>query len=59
MSRTHTMHTLQTEIQRLNEYQEALEILDLVWIELGPYNTVLTPNTKQRLNTFMEFDDSE
>jgi hypothetical protein len=47
-------------IEMLQHVIEAQELLEKIWLEIGPYREgELTDATHTRLNNFMRFDDSE
>ena len=37
----------------------AVEIVEDIWTELGPYNDVLSDELNNKIRKFFEFDDSE
>ena len=38
---------------------KAMEIVEDIWTELGPYNTILSDELTDKLRKFFDFDDSE
>ena len=43
----------------LQDLKEAKDLLERIYLQLGPYNNVLNPELKSDLNKYMKFDDSE
>jgi len=47
-------------IAALQKGEEAKELLEAVWTELGPYpNLAISEELRAKLNNFVDFDDSE
>ena len=54
-----SIEEIDEQIARLNYFRDALSLLETIWLDLGPYTTVLEDTTRQQLRDFMQFDDSE
>ena len=50
---------LRAEIAELEMRMEAEELLQAVWLELGPYTPHLTRELRYKLQDHFKFDDSE
>ena len=50
---------LQQEIDQLNEQLKSEELLQEIWIELGPYTSHLSSELLLKLHNHFDFDDSE
>ena len=50
---------LQQKIDQLNDYLEAMELLEDIWRELTPYTPHLSTELLIRLQRHFDFDDSE
>ena len=50
---------LEQEIERLEHQLASEEILEKVWIELGPYTPHLSQDLLLELRQHFDFDDSE
>ena len=50
------LEELKNEIKRL---ENALELLNDVWRDCGPYENTITDETRYKLQDFFDFDDSE
>lgn len=54
------MEILEKFLDEFEHLKEARELLEKVYIEIGPYNDGgLSEETLMRLRAFFEFDDSE
>jgi hypothetical protein len=54
-----TLQALQSQIDELEASKEAIELLQEVWLELGPYTPHLSNKLCHKLRDFFNFDDSE
>lgn len=50
---------LQDFIEQLSTVSEGLDLLEQIYMELGPYTNVLSSPLVTRLHKFFKFDDSE
>lgn len=50
---------LKQEIKRLQGQLESEELLEEIWIELGPYTPHLSLELLRKLQNHFDFDDSE
>lgn len=52
--------TINNFLEEINRLQQAEELLDKIWQEIGPYETGKISNeTMIKLQKYMGFDDSE
>lgn len=57
--RMKTIRALEMQLAALRREAAAEQLLQEVWIELGPYTQALSTDLRHRLQDFFEFDDSE
>lgn len=50
---------LQSEIARLESQMETEELLEDIWLELGPYTPHISEKLRYKLQDHFNFDDSE
>ena len=56
----HSVEGLNREIQKLQKLAEGMELLEKVWIEIGPYGQgKVSDQTASKLSSYFQFDDSE
>jgi hypothetical protein len=53
------IQVLQSQIDELEASKEAIELLQEIWLELGPYTPHLSNDLRYKLQDFFKFDDSE
>ena len=54
------MDILKTLLEQIEDLQTAKELLEKVWVEVGPYNhDKLSDKTMSELQKYFKFDDSE
>ena len=50
---------LREQIQELEDQLTAQELLEAIWLELGPYTPHLSKELRYKLQDHFNFDDSE
>ena len=53
------MDYLSKLIEEIEELKEARQLLEKVWLEIGPYTDKISDELSSQLNNFFRFDDSE
>lgn len=46
-------------IKELQKLQRIHKLLEKIYLEIGPYSTLLNPETMRELRDIFQFDDSE
>ena len=46
-------------IEEIENLKEAADLLEKVWLEIGPYTDKISNELSSQLNGFFKFDDSE
>ncbi len=46
-------------IEEIENLKEAADLLEKVWLEIGPYTDKISDELSYKLNSFFKFDDSE
>ena len=46
-------------LEEIEDLKKAKALLEEIWIEIGPYSTVLKDSLQQKINNYFRFDDSE
>ena len=53
------LEKLRAEVKELEDRVAAEELLQAIWLELGPYTNALTNELRYKLQDHFDFDDSE
>jgi len=52
--------TIDALLQEIQDLREARDLLDTIWVDLGPYRTGTIPDAVwSNVQRYFEFDDSE
>lgn len=50
---------LEAQLEILRKQQDAHELLEAIWQELGPYTSHISNDLRYKLQDYFRFDDSE
>ena len=50
---------LETLLKEINELKSAQNLLEEIWLEVGPYGREISDALRYKLQDFFNFDDSE